>query len=186
MFLPALYSLTISARACHAVARNTLCAQVSWTAADSELFDNIWPGTDGKSSKPAILVANKRDLVEGEVAIHSLPERCRQRFDDVVAVSATTGTNVSALQSALEAAALTGADNEGKGHAWAVNERQAAALIGARESLLHLKDSIQAGLPLDFWTIDLRAAIDLLGEVTGDVVTEEILDTVFSKFCIGK
>ena len=159
---------------------------MSWTAADSELFDRIWPGGDEESSKPAILVANKRDLVQEELEIHSVPERCRQRFRDVVAISATAGTNIDDLQSALEAAALSGTGGEGKGHAWAVNERQAAALIGARQSLLHLKDSIQAGLPLDFWTIDLRAAIDLLGEVTGDVVTEEILDTVFSKFCIGK
>lgn len=160
--------------------------QASWSAADSELFDKIWPSTSEKGSKPAILVANKKDLIQGEVAEHSVPAHCMQRFNDAVATSATTGTNFGALQNALESAALTGQGSEGKRHAWAVNERQAAALISARGSLLHLKDSIQARLPLDFWTIDLRAAVDLLGEVTGDVVTEEILDTVFSKFCIGK
>lgn len=164
----------------------TVVLQVGWSTQDSELFDRILPNAAGKSSKPAILVANKTDLIQGEAATHAVPARCLQRFADTVAMSASAGTNLGALQSVLESAALAGKENEGKGHAWAVNERQSAALIGARQSLLHLDDSIQAGLPFDFWTIDLRAAVDLLGEVTGDVVTEEILDTVFSKFCIGK
>lgn len=161
--------------------------QATWTAADAELFQAIWPrAEDTSQAAPAILVANKRDRLREEVNLAALPVYCHKRFDTMLAISAVSGENLDALQRAVETAALAGKVNEGKGRAWAVNERQAAALVGAHASLLHVSESVDAHLPLDFWTIDLRAAVDQLGEVTGDVVTEEILDTVFSKFCIGK
>jgi tRNA modification GTPase len=70
--------------------------------------------------------------------------------------------------------------------AWSVNERQAEALVRAHESLMKTNESVRGGLPIDFWTIDLRSAVIALGEVTGDDIAEEVLDRVFSQFCIGK
>jgi tRNA modification GTPase len=160
--------------------------QARWTPADAELFRAIWPQPESSQAAPAILVANKQDAVDEDVNLEALPVYCHKRFDAMLAISAVTGANLKALERAVEVAALEGWVNEGKGRAWTVNERQAAALVGAHESLLHVSESVDAELPLDFWTIDLRAAVDHLGEVTGDAVTEEILDTVFSKFCIGK
>lgn len=72
------------------------------------------------------------------------------------------------------------------GISWAVNERQAEALVRAHEALMRVTESVAQDLPIDFWTIDMRSAIIALGEVTGDEVTEQILDNIFSKFCIGK
>lgn len=51
---------------------------------------------------------------------------------------------------------------------------------------MRVSDSVAQELPIDFWTIDMRSAIIALGEVTGDEITEQILDNVFSRFCIGK
>lgn len=65
-----------------------------------------------------------------------------------------------------------------------INHRQADLLRKAKNSL---DDSLAAtALSEDFWTIDLRSAIHSLGEITGETLTEEILDNIFSRFCIGK
>jgi tRNA modification GTPase len=68
----------------------------------------------------------------------------------------------------------------------AINQRQAAVLIQARTALQQVQETIADQLPLDFWTIDLRSAIQSLGEILGEDVTESVLDKIFSRFCIGK
>lgn len=133
---------------------------------------------------PSILLANKKDTVT-TVKFGALPKYCHDRFDAMVAVSATEMDNLEAVEDAIERLVL-GDRIAGEGLAWSVNSRQAQALVKAHESLMKTTDSIEGDLPLDFWTIDLRDALYALGEVTGDVVTEEVLDVIFSKFCIGK
>ena len=68
----------------------------------------------------------------------------------------------------------------------AINQRQAAVLTRVKLALEQTQVTIADQLPLDFWTIDLRSAIQALGEITGDEVTESVLDRIFSRFCIGK
>ncbi|MCE2837443.1 MAG: tRNA modification GTPase [Cyanobium sp. 49614_E6] len=68
----------------------------------------------------------------------------------------------------------------------ALNDRQRQLAAGAAESLQRSLEAAADGLPWDFWTIDLAAAAATLGEITGETVTEAVLDRVFSRFCIGK
>ena len=65
-------------------------------------------------------------------------------------------------------------------------ERHRDALVKAEHSLRQAGGSLRTGLPLDLVAVDLRAALDHIGVITGHVTTEDILDRVFKEFCIGK
>ncbi len=67
-----------------------------------------------------------------------------------------------------------------------INSRQADLLRQCKESLIRALETAESAMEHDFWTIDLKAGIARLGEITGDDLTEEILDNMFSQFCIGK
>ena len=64
--------------------------------------------------------------------------------------------------------------------------RHKAALAKAQESILQAQTSIQTGMDGECIALDMRGALDSLGEITGAVCTEDILDRVFRDFCIGK
>jgi len=66
------------------------------------------------------------------------------------------------------------------------NPRHKSALERAQSHLEQALSSIEAQMPDDFVTIDLTAALNALGEITGETVTDELLETIFSNFCIGK
>ena len=60
------------------------------------------------------------------------------------------------------------------------------ALLRALQHVENARRALRGCLPDDFVTIDLNAALSALGEITGETVTEELLDTIFNRFCIGK
>jgi len=64
--------------------------------------------------------------------------------------------------------------------------RHQEALQRVAGHLYAAQDSLAQDLPLDFVSIDLRAAYEALGEVTGETASDDLLDTIFSEFCIGK
>ncbi len=68
----------------------------------------------------------------------------------------------------------------------ALNARQRELAASAAASLGRALETAGQGLPWDFWTIDLRGAIQGLGAITGEEVSEAVLDRIFSRFCIGK
>ena len=68
----------------------------------------------------------------------------------------------------------------------ALNTRQRDLAAAAATALGRSLQAAAEDLPTDFWTIDLREAIQRLGEITGEDVSEAVLERVFSRFCIGK
>ncbi len=144
---------------------------LGWSEADQALANEIPEGV------PQLRVGNKVDLLR----------QSKNQFKDIsnfpLAISAVTGQGMEAFTDALlECCGLTDLERLDT----SLNRRQTSVAQKAVESLIHLEDTAQAGLPWDFWTIDLREAIHRLGEITGKEINENILDEIFSKFCIGK
>ena len=103
----------------------------------------------------------------------------------IVPVSATTGAGIDALRTAL--AALLGADGAADGLGVAVgNLRHAEAIERARTALARAARAAAEGLPGEIVALELRDALSALGEVTGRLVDDDLLDRIFRKFCIGK
>ena len=102
------------------------------------------------------------------------------RYD--VALSSVTGEGIEELKKLLAGKSFGGRSLDS---AYVIEERHYAALVRARDKL---KEAI-AGLenfPLDLISLDLREAWRILGEITGETADEEIISTVFEKFCVGK
>jgi tRNA modification GTPase len=100
-----------------------------------------------------------------------------------VQLSALEGTGEADLvQALLERCGAAGTE----GVLLALNQRQRDLAAQAAEALARSQEVAAQQLPWDFWTIDLREAIRALGEITGEELTEAVLDRVFSRFCIGK
>ena len=128
-----------------------------------------------------ILGLNKIDL--GQSSLEALPASLEQMPRVETAAAKHQGINSleAEILKLLHRGNLVAADVD-----IAINQRQAAALTRAQSALNQVRRTIAEGLPLDFWTIDLRSAIQALGEITGEELTESMLGQIFSKFCIGK
>lgn len=64
--------------------------------------------------------------------------------------------------------------------------RHKTALKEAKEALEKVMESIEMGMPEDFYSIDLMDAYELLGSITGETIGEDLVNEIFSKFCMGK
>jgi tRNA modification GTPase len=150
----------------------TIDASTGWTEADREIYEQV-------KHRPLILVINKIDIKTAESVQY--PAEITQVVTTAAALTVGIETLEQAILEKVQAGKVYSADMD-----LAINQRQAAALTLAQTSLEQMQATIEQQLPLDFWTIDLRGAIQALGEITGEEVTESVLDRIFSRFCIGK
>jgi tRNA modification GTPase len=102
-----------------------------------------------------------------------------------VALSAKTGEGVEDLRVAIRSALVGGGADTTDG-VMVTNVRHQAALERAMESLSQAKRSVGQRMADEFVAVDVRAAAEALGEITGAITTDEILEQIFSTFCIGK
>ncbi|MEO1147038.1 MAG: tRNA uridine-5-carboxymethylaminomethyl(34) synthesis GTPase MnmE [Cyanobacteria bacterium J06638_22] len=160
----------------------TLDAQAGWTADDQRIYEQVCQPTIAPTTRPLILVVNKIDLVATD-ALSQIP--IPAAITQVVHTAAAEKQGIEALEQAILQTVQQ--DNlQAANLDVAINRRQSAALLRAQAALQQVQETVAQQLPLDFWTIDLRTAIQALGEITGEEVTESVLDRIFSRFCIGK
>ncbi len=126
----------------------------------------------------AIAVLNKSDLGRDSEAF------LRAQFREVVVLSAKTGDGMDVLTAAIER--VTGLAHLTGDEAILSTERQYAAAAKALEAVRRAADAAQAGLTSDLIGADIDDAIAAITELTGEKVSEAVVDEVFSRFCVGK
>lgn len=127
--------------------------------------------------KTKLTVVNKCDLPL-RIELDRLPQ-------PFVITSALTGEGLDELEEKLVELAL-GGRVVGSDAPLVTNVRHKEALERAEKHLSEAQRSLRSGMPDDLVALDLTAALNALGEITGETVTEDLLESIFSRFCIGK
>lgn len=104
--------------------------------------------------------------------------------DQVLYISASYGDNVDKLASLLVETIKQ--ENTGENDVVITNARHFEALVNAGDAINRVSEGMKTGLSSDLLAQDIRQVLHYLGEITGEVTTDEILGNIFSKFCIGK
>ena len=145
--------------------------------------------------KQMVPILNKIDLPAQTTAAEL---EARLRVGPPVAISAQNGTGLEGLADRITGLVFGPGPAGQKGPArpsepaengcglLVTRLRHRDALIKAEQCLTSARASLGSGLPLDLVAVDLRAALDQIGEITGQVSSEDILDRIFGEFCIGK
>jgi tRNA modification GTPase len=129
--------------------------------------------------KTLMVVVNKTDL-PSRIHDSDLAE-----FKSVVRISAKTGAGLEDLRNTIRGVVGRGGFEPGEA-AMVTRVRHRTSLVNAESALAKAIESVTARLSGEFIAMDLRGALDALGEITGAITTDDILDRIFGEFCIGK
>ena len=112
-------------------------------------------------------------------------EEKNQKIPEIIGISAKNRQGIQTLEETLKNMFFEG-NLSFNDEIYITNVRQKAALQDAKEALLQVLESIRNGMPEDFYSIDLMAAYEALGSITGETIGEDLVNEIFSKFCMGK
>ncbi len=146
--------------------------------------------------KPSVILLNKSDLS----MVITKEQLCNEYFASnpssgqdknkgknpaIIEISAKNQSGIEELENQLKSMFFAGnlAFND---EIYITNARQKHALQNAYESLKKVKESIELQMPEDFYSIDLMDAYEALGNITGETIGEDLVNEIFSKFCMGK
>lgn len=129
----------------------------------------------------AIILLNKADLPSA-LTVEKMQERLQK---PTVSISAREETGMDELSDLIEHMFLSG-EISFNDQVYLTNMRHQAAMEQVQTSLMKVKESISLGMPEDFFSIDLMDAYEALGSIIGESVGEDLVNEIFSKFCMGK
>ncbi len=132
--------------------------------------------------KKLIVLINKTDL-EAKLDV----EKVKTIFGDkpVILMSLVEGKGLDILEDILYNMVFSG-EVEASDPVMITNVRHENCLKRARRSLEEAMKAIEGGMPVDLISIDIKEAMEAIGEITGDSITDEIINRIFEDFCIGK
>jgi tRNA modification GTPase len=168
------------ARTSAKLAEAEVCLLVFDASAPFDEDDKVVLGAN--DGRPEVIVFNKIDLPR---ATDSEQIAALRRDHRIVEISAKTREGLDQLRNAVVHAIEADVSRSAAAPLIA-NLRHLDALTKAGESLRLARQSIDDGRPPDVIAVDVQDAIDHVGSITGVVTTEEVLDRIFSQFCIGK
>ena len=128
---------------------------------------------------PYLKVGNKLDTAKGNIV-----KELQAKYPDMLFISAGNKENLELLK--VRILELVNLDKFRTGNTIVTNVRHYDSLTKTRESLLEVLGGLDQLVTNDFLAMDIRRALHYLGEITGEVTTDDLLATIFSKFCIGK
>ena len=136
--------------------------------------------------KNKLIILNKTDKII-KTPKEVVSEKLRVNPEFIIETATPKGEipkGIDTLHQAISKMFLAG--NINSGDVYLSNARQRDSLLKAFDAICRVLDSINAGMPYDLLYVDLEDTLSALGEITGVTVQEEIIDQVFSRFCVGK
>ncbi len=131
-------------------------------------------------SEKVVGILNKIDI-EQKIDLSKL-----DKIDKWIKISAKNNIGISKMEDEIYSYIISGKVEDSSETLVITNIRHRSALVKTKEAIENIFETINIGLPMDLIAIDLKEALDALSEVTGEISSEDVLDHIFSNFCVGK